>query len=121
MTVILTGVDALPAKVEDPLYVATTESLPSGRAVVAREATPLLLNVTFPRTVDPTVNVTVPVGTLLVDATGSTATESVTDFPTATVAVEACKVVVVANSAGAVTITVVAVGVVLAPNADDPA
>ena len=103
---ILTADDVLVAYVLSPEYVAVTESVPAGSAVVVNCATPAF---TFacPSVVVPAVNVTVPVAAL-----GETVAVSVTEEPAWMSVDEAVRVVVVAVSV-AFTTTVTAFEVLL--------
>jgi hypothetical protein len=68
----------LPEKSAFPLYTAVMESVPTGRLLVAKVATPPL-SVTGPRVALPFLNVTLPAGVPLYS--GTTVAVNVTDCP----------------------------------------
>ena len=62
LTVWVTAADVLAVKLESPEYCAVIVLAPTGSAVVASEALPLASSVAVPSVVEPSRNVTVPVG-----------------------------------------------------------
>jgi hypothetical protein len=96
VTVTLAAVDVEAPLAESPPYAAVMECPPTARALVVYTAIPVAFNVIEPRAVVPSLNVTVPVGTL--------------DPPTsATVAVKLIAVPAVAEVGAALKVVVVGV------------
>jgi len=71
----------LAVKLPSPLYVAVMVWLPTERAEVLNVAFPLICRVPLPSVVDPSLNVTVPVGVPEPGAVAVTVAVSVTDCP----------------------------------------
>jgi hypothetical protein len=96
----------LPAKFAEPAYEAVSNWVPTGRFEIEIAAFPELSKLAVPKTVEPLLNVTVPVGTALPEA-GVTVVVNVTEAPNAIGLAEATMVEVVVISDW-VTLTVVA-------------
>jgi len=71
----------LAVKLPSPLYVAVMVWLPTERAEVLNVVFPLLCRVPLPSVVDPSLNVTVPVGVPEPGAAAVTVAVNVTDCP----------------------------------------
>ena len=77
----MTAIDVLVVKFASPAYIAVIECDPTASTLVAKVATPEALIATVPRTVAPSLNVTLPVAVFAPKTFGETVAVNVTDCP----------------------------------------
>jgi hypothetical protein len=96
LTVWVSALEVLPVKSVVVAYTAVIEWLPTLSALLVNVATPLAFSAPVPSVVDPSLNVTVPVGTPTLGLTGATVAENVTGWLASDGLALATSVVVVA-------------------------